>query len=137
MKRFLFFIAAALIVMSASVSASHYVSSYHVPYVSTASHYNGPVAAYGLHGGYGPSYIHAPSWQTTFRDDKYAVSYHSRVTNSYGQTHVQGYYVPKPYNWECAGNGCSRTQYLNGLRVQARNPGPGYAYDYTMQRTYW
>jgi hypothetical protein len=137
MKRFVFLFVAAFLLVSASANASHYVTTYPVHYVSTASHYNGPVATYGVQGGYGPSYLRSPSWQTTFSDNKYAASYHSRVTNGFGQTNVQGYYIPKPYNWECAGNGCGRTQYLSGLRVQARHPGPGYAYDYSMQRTYW
>lgn len=81
-------------------------------------------------------HLWGPSEQYTFNDDKWSTSYHRRATDGAGTTYTEGFYQPKPYRWDCAGNGCGRTQYLSTLRAQARHPQPGFSYAYTT-RAYW
>jgi hypothetical protein len=92
-------------------------------------------APYGLSASY-LAHLWGPSTRVAYTDDKYATSYSSRVSDGMGNTYVEGFYAPKPYRWECAGNGCARTQYLSGLRVDALHPDPSVTYTYTMTRTW-
>lgn len=136
MKQFLFLFAAALL-MSASVSGAIYVDPPRYGYAHDYNPYESRFVRYAPSASYVQPYITAPSSSTLFREDKYAISYSARTTNGLGQTHVQGYYVPKPYQWECSGTACGKTQYLSGVRARSMHPPAGFAYDYSMQRTYW
>jgi hypothetical protein len=80
---------------------------------------------------------------TSYHWDRRGEAFSARATYADGTTYAYGYSLPRPYVWQCFGNGCSRAPYLHGLRTTARNPPPAwadtraYTYGYVSHRTYW